>query len=208
MDLRYSRDDLQPSLTMRDTPYWKLVLGFTILFLLFYGSNQNGSRFINSTKEKSTLMLCVEIAGSLSSFYADYSTLPIEQPDSDWQGDTKHSALVAVLTTTLENPQAQKLNPRHINYLDGFKPAMQGPVAGVFQNGIDFSTASSPVIYDAWGQPLLVIIDTTLDGKITNPITSDPKREILGKRSLVYSTGPPQADGTRNTDESKFIKSW
>ena len=191
---------------MKRFPYLKIIIIFGILVVLArLAFHQSGSLFTISTKDNSTVKNCVEIAGAISSFYRDYDKLPVDQPESDWQGDTKHPDLVAILTGAYPSEAIQR-NPRHINYLDGYKQARL--LSGKMTDGIDFSDEAHPVIYDQWGQPFMVILDTNSDGKIANPIAADPVHEIPGKKALVYSSGPPNADGTRNTDESKFLKFW
>ena len=99
-------------------------------------------------------------------------------------------------------------NPKTINFLEGFKQAKK-EVFGKMVDGIDVDTDPlAPAIYDPWGQPFIVIMDTDKDGVITNPLKVGAVLLIRGKKAIVYSTGPPNADGTRNTDESEFIITW
>ena len=150
----------------------------------------------------------VEIYGAIASFYADYDTLPINSPGVDWVGTTEaKSGLIAVLTSA-GSPDANLRNPRKINYLDGFKQAKKD-ASGKMVYGLDAVTDPLiPAIYDPWGQPFIVILDTNFDSVIANPLKAAGALPIRGKKGIVYSTGPPNADGTRNTDESKFIISW
>ena len=159
-------------------------------------------------KELSAARFAVEIYGAVASFYADYDTLPINSPGVDWVGTTEaKSGLIAVLTSA-GSPDANLRNPRKINYLDGFKQAKKD-ASGKMVYGLDAVTDSlNPAIYDPWGQPFIVIMDTNFDSVIANPLKSGGALPLRGKKGIVYSTGPPNADGTRNTDESKFITSW
>ena len=159
-------------------------------------------------KELSVARFAVEIYGAIASFYADYDTLPIAFSGADWVGSTtgKHD-LVAVLTAA-QRPEVMQSNPKKINYLDGFKQAKKD-ASGKTIHGMDAVTDPlKPAIYDPWGQPFIVIIDTNFDSMIANPLKAGGALPIRGKKGIVYSTGPPNADGTRNTDESKFIISW
>lgn len=186
----------------------ELLVVVAIIALLAAGSVGAYGKFINSVKEKSTAKYCVEIAGAISSFYADYDTLPVANTGSDWEGDTEDADLIAVLIGSSDSETAKKKNPRHINYLDGFKQAKKGRVAGTFEDGIDYSDPSAPKIYDTWGQALKVVMDTDFNGKIENPITSDSVKDIRGKKAIVYSTGRPGEGNQPNTNEQNFIKSW
>jgi hypothetical protein len=160
------------------------------------------------TKEQSAAKFAMEIAGAIASFYALYDTLPIAFSGADWVGSTtgKHD-LVAVLTAA-QRPEVMQSNPKKINYLDGFKQAKKD-ASGKTIHGMDAVTDPlKPAIYDPWGQPFIVILDTNFDSMIANPLKAGGALPIRGKKGIVYSTGPPNADGTRNTDESKFIISW
>ena len=163
---------------------------------------------MKSVKEKSVQLFAVEIAGAVSSFYADYDRLPIDFPDGDWVGTTQaKSGLIAILTAE-EGPNEKRKNQKNINYLDGFKHT-KTDVSGREVDGLDTDTDPlRPAIYDPWGQPYIVIMDTNLDSRIVDPLKSSIPLEVRGKKALVYSTGRPNADGTRNTDESKFLMSW
>lgn len=186
---------------------WMLL--FVVAWLLFIGPwGDPWHNFKGTIKEKSTAKMAVETAGAISSFYADYDRLPINSPDADWVGTTgEKNGLVAVLTAA-EKPDGKLINPKRINFLDGFKPAKKDD-SGKMAYGIDDVTNPwDPAIYDPWGQPFIVIMDTDKDGVIANPLKSWGALLLRGKKGIVYSTGPPNADGSRNTDESKFITSW
>ena len=91
--------------------------------------------------------------------------------------------------------------------MDGFKQA-KILSDGKAVNGIDYSDPATPKLYDPWGQPYHVIMDTNEDGKITLPFVVGSSADVSGKRSVVYSTGEPNANGTPNSDPAKFIKSF
>ena len=150
----------------------------------------------------------VEIAGAIYDFHAEYDGFPFDSPDVDWVGTTAgKDGLVAALTGK-EGQEVKETNVKGINYLDGFKRAEVVDSVTV-RDGIDYVTNwLGPGIYDPWGQPFIVILDTNFDSVIANPLKSGGALPLRGKKGIVYSTGPPNADGTRNTDESKFITSW
>ena len=177
----------------------------TVIWYLFY-LPQRG--VIRQAKERAATKLAVEIAGAVSSFYASYDQLPIDFPNADWVGTTEgKNGLIAILTGA-EGPNEKLRNHKRINYLDGFKQA-RSDVSGKLVFGIDDQTDPlQPAIYDPWGQPFIVIMDTNLDSRIVDPLKSSIPFEVRGKKALVYSTGPPNADGTPNTDESEFLMSW
>jgi hypothetical protein len=186
-----------------------LLLLFGIVWMVYWiWWDVPHGNFIGSVKEKSTEKMAVEIAGALSWFYSECDVLPIDSPGADWVGTTgEKNGLIAVLIGA-EKPIGKLRNHNKINYLDDFKPAKKDD-SGRMVDGIDALTHPlEPAIYDRWGQPFIVILDTNFDSVIASPLKSEGVLLIRGKKGIVYSTGPPNADGTRNTDESKFITSW
>lgn len=64
-------------------------------------------------------------------------------------------------------------------------------------NGI-YMKDESIALYDPWGRPYTVIIDTNGDGQILDP--KDPaKQRMISKRVVVYSMGPDQETGEART---------
>ena len=165
-------------------------------------------KFVRNLKVESARKFAEEIAAAVSTFHASYDKFPIDSPAADWAGTTEAAnGLIAVLTAA-GSPAVTLRNPKKVNFLDGFKQAKK-EVFGKMVDGIDDETEPLlPAIYDLWGQPFIVIMDTNKDQVIANPLKSGGVLLTRGKKALVYSTGPPNADGTRNTDESKFITSW
>lgn len=187
----------------------ELLVVVAIIALLAAGSVGAYGKFINSVKEKTSAKYCVEIAGAISSFYSSYDTLPIVNNGSDWEGDTKDPDLIPVLVAS-GSDNAKKRNPKSINYLDGFKQAKRGKNAGAWEDGIDYETdPTSPVVYDTWGFPLQVKMDTDFNSEIENPITTPNAIKILrGKKGIVWSFGRPGSGNVQNTNQETFLTSW
>ena len=178
-----------------------LVVLIGIFTWWFASSSASKWRYRSNTTKK----VAVELSASISSYYADYDYVPVAKDVSaDWSGTTvANPEFLAVLSARAD----PRMNPKKHDYLDGFKQAkpLRG---GKFVDGIDYSDPSSPTLVDPWGQPYNVIMDTNEDGKITLPFIHGTSADVFGKRSVVYSTGEPNADGTPNSDPAKFIKSF
>ena len=149
--------------------------------------------------------MTAELASSIDGCHADYTKFPVTTDSSaDWGGNTvANPEFLAVLSAKGD----RSLNPKRHDYLDGFKQA-KILSDGKAVNGIDYSDPATPKLYDPWGQPYHVIMDTNEDGKITLPFVVGSSADVSGKRSVVYSTGEPNANGTPNSDPAKFIKSF
>ena len=185
------------------------LLWFGVLMAMIWASwGDPWHNFKGPIKEKVTRKFAVEIAGAIFNFSTDYDGFALGSPDVDWVGTTEgKDGLVAALTAK-EGQEVKETNLKGINYLDGFKRAEVVDSVTV-RDGIDYVTDwLGPGIYDSWGQPFIVIIDTNNDGVIANPLKAGGALPIRGKKGMVYSTGPPNKNGTRNTDEAKFITSW
>lgn len=181
----------------------ELLVVVAIIALLAAGSVGGYGKVMNMVKAATAKKVAVELAASVSSYYADYDTLPVTATGSDWDGDTKDEAdFLAVLAATGD----VKMNSKKHNYLDGFKQAKV--TDDMVKDGIDFSDPTAPKLYDPWGQPYIVYMDTNYDGEIQNPIDGDTPAILRGKRCIIYSTGRPGPQNAPNTVTSEFIKSW
>ena len=181
----------------------ELLVVVAIIALLAAGSVGGYGKIMNMVKSATAKKVAVELAASISSYYADYDTLPVTATGSDWEGTTvEDTDFLAVLAAKGD----VKMNSKKHDYLDGFKQAKI--TDGVPKDGIDYSDPTAPKLVDPWGQAYKVKMDTNFDGEIENPISSDSTPILRGKRCIVYSPGRPGPNNTENTVESEFIKSW
>jgi prepilin-type N-terminal cleavage/methylation domain-containing protein len=189
----------------------ELLTVVAIIALLAGGSVGAYSKFINTVKASATQKNCVEIAGAVSTFYRDYDSLPVTQTGGrDESLSTDDASFAAILVGSKSNNDALKKNSRGINYLEGFKQAKRGK-GGEPEDGIDYEgSADSPSIYDLWGNPYEVVLDSNFDGEIDNPVTKNTGgiTKIRGKRAIVYSKGRPSDGNRQSTSETNWIKSW
>jgi len=189
-----------------------LLLLFLLALWLLRMRMARNHEIITQLRENNARRAVVEIAGAVGAFYSDYDRLPVKAPDADWRGTTVADCQFLLVLTGREHGTDRPITPKHINYLEGFKGASserdgKSPVIRM-RDGIDDYDPECPKIYDPWGQAYYVIMDTDDDKQIKSPLAAEAGRMIKGKKALVYSTGPPESDGSENTDESKFIKSW
>ena len=185
------------------------MVSFVVIGMVFFDSWKHPwYNFRGPPKPDPAKKFAVEIAGAISSFSAEYDRLSIDLLSVDWVGTTGDKKGLVPVLAAAKGPHVKDWNLKEINYLDGFRQAKRDD-SGKMVCGIDYETDPlEPAIYDPWGQPYIVIMDTNKDQVIANPLKSRGDAVFRGKRGIVYSTGPPNADGTRNTDESNFITSW
>lgn len=177
-----------------------VILGIVVWQVLFTPSRTRPLPFNVAAK-----MVAAELAYSIDYCYAENAKFPVATHSSaDWSGNTfANPEFLAVLN----GKEDQSLNPKKHDYLDGFRLAKNGP-DGKIVSGLDYSDPSNPKLIDPWGQPYFVLMDTNEDGKITLPFANGKSADVFGKRSVVYSTGKPNSNGTPNSDPSEFIISF
>lgn len=126
------------------------------------------------------------LVAGLKAYQADYDRYP--QPTSYVKGaDTATTTdpiemLVAILLGKEDND-----NPRKIAYLKNLPKAVQRKglaTAGLEESDGDFG------LYDPWGLPYQVVLDTDYDEKIENPEPGVKGQEQLNLTVIVWSGGP------------------
>lgn len=183
----------------------ELLVVVAIIALLAAGSVGGYGKIMNMVKANAGKKLAVELAGAVSGYYSTYDTLPVTGTTGG--GDEELNTLedtdfLAVLAAKGD----VKMNSRKLDFLEGFQQAKAR--AGSYENGLDFSDEAAPKLYDPWGQEFMVRMDTNHDGEIENPIPGEEPAIIRGKKCLVWSTGRPSSNGTKNEVPSEYLKSW
>ena len=217
MSLELSPEPAAPN-KPREYNGWRALgcLAFSILGiagLAFLALNQRGG-----SSELIRQIISTEIARALANaiqkFDTDYHKLPIpsgpfpQGGDRDTDSAPSHS-FIAILGGN-EDPSAEAQNQKHLDYIEGIKPAKtpRKPggdypwVAGLFS---DPATGAYGVV-DYKGKPYRIRLDTNHDETLINPNPDQAAegRSTLKARVLVWSAGK---DGDWNTWDDNLM-SW
>jgi prepilin-type N-terminal cleavage/methylation domain-containing protein len=178
----------------------ELMVVLAIIAILAAVSAGPGGKSMIAVRSTDARKTCTELATAIKGFHGEYDSWPtsVSTDSADIVLTTDHADLVRNLMS--KNPDK---NPKHLNFLDGMKEAKMK--AGKPENGIDYTDAQAPKLYDPWGNVYKISIDANFDDEIENP---DPNtnggRPVRANRVIVWSPGK---DGNWDTWGDN-VKSW
>jgi hypothetical protein len=181
--------------------------------LAFLLLNQVEGQFERVPQKGSTVMARA-LAEAIKQFDTDYHKLPAptgptpQGGDRDTDSAPSHSFIAILGGKEESSPEAQ--NQKHLDYLEGIKPAKTPRKPGADYGWVD-GLISDPAtgaygIVDYKGKPYRIRLDTNHDETLTNPNTDQAAkgRPTLKARVLVWSAGK---DGDWNTWDDNLM-SW
>lgn len=148
---------------------------------------------------------------AFKSYQTEYNRYPSTATASDTVATTNASDnFVSILQAqTAGDP----LNPRGIKFVD--LPLGKSFRAGQFRGGLDDSSPAG--LFDEWGQPYQVTLDTNYDEKVSNPDKDNEDTNISTNAPVdlplgvaIYSLGPDGDPNGKNqmTPTKDDITSW
>lgn len=176
---------------------WILILGGFLIFLIscaFYFGPPIFLEAKSEGKRGAGVAYANQIGSAVTSYYYDNNTLPVPATTKATPGGTVFST---------DSPEGLEVvnqlaghNPRGVKYLIP-KEAKEKKDGAVY----DASGSRITGLYDPWGNPYMIALDTNYEEKITIPFKIPVF--INGKRCSVYSAGQ---DGVFETKDD--IKTW
>lgn len=136
---------------------------------------------------------------AIDQYYQEYSKLPGVASNSN-EIQTVGEGGVELLTILLgkEDDTGKMQNPRKIPFLN-VKESRNAKKGGlVYSNG--GAGGQIQGLYDAWGKPFNIRLDTEYEGEISDPLVQG--NVVRNKSAIVYSFGQ---DGRVGTDD---VKTW
>jgi type II secretory pathway pseudopilin PulG len=136
---------------------------------------------------------CRSIQLAVETYYTEYGRLPgdLASEGSDATLGADNARLMNVLRAQAgAGNEEHKWNPRKVVFFEG-RPRTGDSPRGVAADG---------TIYDPWGAPYQIIVDTNGDGKIENPYLTNAGPSPIQGKVFVYSLGP---DGSLGTDDNR-----
>jgi prepilin-type N-terminal cleavage/methylation domain-containing protein len=186
----------------------ELLVVVSIIALLAAGSVGAYGKVMNVVKKNASQKTCVELAGAIASFVADYDKFPISNAAGGADHHIEDTAGDGEWLGILSGKGDPRYNSRKTNFIDGFKQAKF--IGGRWVDGINYEgSETAPTLIDPWGLGYRVVMDTDFNGEIDNPELSgtgavNPVQKVRGKKVLIWGPG---LDGDYNTWQDN-PKSW
>lgn len=161
----------------------ELLVVITIVVSLASVAFIAANKAINTARERKSQKDCADLALAINNFIADHQgILPVEErPENDQFITTDVGDSARLITILLDR---EKINPMDKVNKTG-KKYISGTVADTKQDGLFFSGQDAGM-YDPWGSPYFVIMDTNEDEEIADPTA--PNKPIYS-RVIVYGVG-------------------
>jgi prepilin-type N-terminal cleavage/methylation domain-containing protein len=168
-----------------------------VLAALSFGAAQTAIKKANTLKTKTT---ATNIASSIDQFYQEYSKLPTIGGASD-EVRTEGEAGIELLLVLMgkEDDTGTMQNPRKLPFLTVETGKNKNKGGLVYSNG--GAGGQIEGLYDAWGQPFYIKMDTEYEDEILDPLTQG--NVVRDKKVIVYSYGADKKIGGGDD-----VKSW
>lgn len=189
-----------PAIPMRrKTRWWIPVVIIAVVVLaipavLFAIGTPVYMRAMTNAKREAAITFARQVEQSVRFHQTDHSSLPVPSSSTPVPGDSHF---------TTDTPDGIDVinqlighNPRKVKYL-AINEAKHKKGGATYDPGGIRVTA----VFDFWGNPYVMILDTDYDGSVTVPLSTPIT--LTGKHCAVYSAGP---DGILGTADD--IKTW
>ena len=186
----------------------ELLVVIAIIAVLAGAGFAAGNAAIQKAKRVTAQATAVAIEPAINNFYTEYGAMPTDKTtegaaDAAEVDTTDTTLLKVLLGLETSNPP---LNTRAIKFLS-VKEGKKKGTGGI--NGLLYSDDGKTVkgLYDPWGGPYYVIMDTGYDEKVSAKTAKDTATSNLNRRAAVWSNG---ADGVTkgkgtSTDD---VRTW
>jgi prepilin-type N-terminal cleavage/methylation domain-containing protein len=193
---------------MKTRPSRRFTSGFTLIELLVVisiiivlAAMAFGAANMAMMKAKKTEARTIEnsIDLAIQAYYSEYSKLPNAGSNTDTIDTTSEEGkkLITILLGKEDNSSSME-NPRQIAFLTVKEgKAKKGGI--VYDKTGGAGTLQG--IFDPWGNPYQIVLDTDYDDEIKDPIKSG--QIVRNKKCIIYTLG---ADKKPNTNDD--VKTW
>ena len=150
-------------------------------------------RKTRSTQAKNDAM---QLRQAIETYFTEYRKFPVRSTGGASSDQTMLSD--NTLMDVLMGADGNQLNPRRISFFGGKKAKGDPPKGGVVLSG-----TGGGKLYDPWGQPFVVTIDTNRNDRVTDP--GEGGGETIPQSVIVYSYGPDRVDDRGQKDD---VTTW
>lgn len=168
-----------------------------VLAAMAFGAGQRAIKSANNLKTQTT---ATAISAAVEQYYQEYSKLPTIGGATD-EVRTEGEAGVELLLVLLgkEDDTGTMQNPRKIQFLSVETGKNKKKGGLIYSNG--GAGGQIEGLYDAWGQPFYIKMDTEYEDEILDPLTQG--NVVRDKKVIVYSYGADKKIGGGDD-----VKSW
>lgn len=170
----------------------ELLVVITIVVALAGVAFVTANKAMNTARERKSQKDCADLALGINNFIADHQgLLPVDvRPENDACITTDISDPSRLITILLGREKGNSMD----NVNKTGKKYVSGTVVDRRSDGIFFSGEDAG-LYDPWGSPYFVIMDTNEDEEIADP--TNPQKPIYS-RVIVYGTGMDKAGSNKD----------
>ena len=169
----------------------ELLVVIAIIAVLAGAGFAAGNAAIQKAKKTTALASCTALESAVSNFYTEYGSMPTtavggtaDDPPINTKSDVDVLKILLGLTETSSPP----LNSRGVKFLSVREG--KGNKNGLIYTG----TGTVTGLYDPWGGPYFLVMDTNYDEKIeATPAGATTAKKLNGRKAAAWSNG---ADGS------------
>lgn len=188
--------------TSRGFTLIEILVVIAIIAILAAAGFAGGQFAIQKARQTKALAACKELELGVNNFFNEYGTLPTSTDEGeDEEVQTDNDVEMVEILLGFED-DGNPMNRRGIRFID-IKEG-RGDKDGIIYNSTGDGVTG---LYDPWGGPYNVILDTDYDERIeVQPKASSSSRTLNGRRVVVWSDG---ADGTEGTGKvTDDVTTW
>ena len=184
----------------------ELLVVIAIIAVLAGAGFAAGNAAIQKAKKTTALATVVALESAVNNFYTEYGSMPTSAATetaidiNSAEGKTLLNVLLGLTETT-----TPPLNPRAIKFLSVREGKAKGATGGA--NGIVYNTTGTTIVglFDPWGGPYKLVLDTNYDEKIITAPTNGGGATLNSRRVAAWSEGADYATSKKTGDD---VKNW
>ena len=133
----------------------------------------------------------MQLRNSIGTYFTEYRKYPVENPGS---GQDAYVRSNEDLMDILLAAEGNKLNPRGIPFFSGKAAKPLG--GGKWIKGVTLNANGGGILWDAWGEPFHVMMDTDYNNRIKGPSFGDSGSQLIPQSVIVWSPGKDLDEST------------
>ncbi len=181
----------------------ELLVVIAIIAVLAGAGFAAGNAAINKARKTVAQATAVSVEQAVNAFYSEYGTMPIDSSGAEDVQPirTDNDELLNVLLglDEITQPALNRRGVKFLNVKEGTKVGNGG------KGGLVYGANGRNVIglFDAWGNPFYVALDTNYDETLEVTLGGRPMERLNGRKVAVYGPG---GDGQLGTTDD--VKTW